>query len=82
MWNSVQTRFGFGNGKRIRLSFQITRKVGLQLRETPLSADQEMTELESGWLQVAATVMDTRVLQWWLRGLGDDVTNIETIAIE
>jgi len=74
-------RFGFGNGERIRISFQIIRKVGRQLIETPLSADQEVIELDNGWLQISATVVDTLMLRWWLRGFGEDVTQIETHSI-
>lgn len=70
--------FGFGNGELIRISFQITRNAGLQLRETPLSADQEIVELENGWWQVSATVVDTRLLRRWLRGFGEDVAFITT----
>lgn len=74
-------RFGFGNGERIRISFQITGKVGRQLLETPLSADQEVTELENDWLQISATVMDTLLLRWWLQGFGEDVTSVETSPV-
>ena len=68
--------FGFGKGERIRLSFHITRNAGLQLMETPLSLDQKIVELESGWLQVTATVVDSLWLHRWLLGFGEAVMNI------
>jgi len=65
-------RFGFGEGKRIRLSFRITKSAGAHLLETPLSTDQEVTDL-GHWYEINATVVDTAQLQWWLRGFGDDL---------
>ncbi|MGH8054718.1 MAG: helix-turn-helix transcriptional regulator [Stenotrophomonas sp.] len=68
--------FGFGKGERIQLSFRITRNSGQQLLETPLSPDQKVVELENGWLQVNATVVDSMLLRRWLRGFGEAVTDI------
>lgn len=73
--------FGFGKGERIQLGFQITRNAGLQLKETPLSLDQKIVELENGWLQVSATVVDSMWLRRWLRGFGEDVNNVATNKI-
>ena len=75
-------RFGFGNGELIRISFQITRNAGLQLQESPLSLDQEIVDLENGWWQVSATVVDTRLLRRWLLGFGEDVADISTMRAE
>lgn len=69
-------RFGFGEGKRIRLSFRITKSVGGHLLETPLSTDQQVTDL-GDWYEITATVVDTAQLQWWLRGFGDDVSDVQ-----
>ena len=69
-------RFGFGKGEHIALSFQITRNAGLQLLESPLSLDQKVVELENGWLQVTATVVDSMLLRRWLTGFGEAVTGI------
>lgn len=68
-------RFGFGEGKRIRLSFRISRRAGLYLIESPLSADQQVTEV-GDQLEISATVVDTAQLKWWLRGFGDQVSEI------
>lgn len=72
-------RFGFGDGKRVKLRFQIKKSVGRQLLESPLSTDQTAKELDD-WLEISATVVDTLQLQWWLNGFGDRVKNIRRTA--
>lgn len=69
-------RFGFGEGDKIRLSFRIDRDAGLHLLETPLSSDQEVAERDDGRLEVSATVVDSAMLEWWLRGFGDAVSHV------
>lgn len=69
-------RFGFGDGKLIRLSFIIERTSGFHLLESPMSQDQEVVELADGHLQISATVVDSAMLKWWLRGFGDAVSEI------
>jgi predicted DNA-binding transcriptional regulator YafY len=68
-------RFGYGDGKRIRLSFRIEKEAGLHLLESPLSADQQVVELNDAY-EITATVVDSDMLEWWLRGFGDDIRNI------
>ena len=67
--------FGFGDGKRIRLSFRIDKSAGYHLLESPLSADQTVKELEHQYA-ISATVVDSAQLEWWLNGFGDQVSNI------
>lgn len=69
-------RFGFGEGERVRLTFHIERAAGLHLLETPLSNDQTVAELEGGQLEITATVVDSAMLEWWLRGFGDSVSEV------
>lgn len=73
-------RFGFGEGQRVQLSFEIEKDAGFHLLETPLAADQRVTELPHGWLQVSATVVDSAMLQWWLRGFGEAVRRVRKIS--
>ena len=68
-------RFGFGEGKRIRLTFRIDRDAGQHLLESPLSADQQVRDLGEQF-EITATVVDTAQLEWWLRGFGDQVRSI------
>ena len=65
-------QFGFGNGKHVRLEFYITKEAGMHLLETPLSVDQTVSETP-GHYKIKATVVDSLLLDRWLRGFGDDV---------
>lgn len=69
-------RFGFGDGVRVRLSFVITKEAGRHLLESPLALDQEVVDLGSDF-QVSATVVDTAQLEWWLRGFGVNVRQVQ-----
>ena len=68
-------RFGYGNGKLIKLSFQIEKETGFHLLESPLSKDQEVRE-RGKYYEITATVIDSAMLDWWLRGFGKDVRRI------
>ncbi len=70
-------RFGFGEGRRVQLSFLIEKAAGFHLRETPLSKDQQVREVDGGWLEVSATVVDSAMLEWWLRGFGEAVACVQ-----
>ena len=74
-------RFGFGEGHRVQLRFRITKDAGLHLTESPLSTDQQYVEALDGWLEIIATVVDSAMLDWWLRGFGKAVTNIQKISL-
>lgn len=65
-------RFGFGEGKRIRLSFRISKGAGLHLLESRLSQDQRVTEAPD-YYAIKATVVQTQLLEWWLRSFGENV---------
>jgi predicted DNA-binding transcriptional regulator YafY len=73
-------RFGFGEGKRIHLTFRIEKEAGFHLLESPLSIDQQVTEMGEQ-LQISATVVETAQLEWWLRGFGDQVSHIQRHAL-
>ncbi len=64
--------FGWGSGKPIDLVFWASKGMGANLIETPLSGDQVVEELDDGY-RVCASVVDSRLLRQWLRGLGHDV---------
>ena len=68
-------RFGFGDGRRIRLSFRINKVAGFYLLESPLSHDQQVIEIGDQY-EITATVVDTAQLKWWLRGFGEQVSDI------
>lgn len=68
-------RFGYGNCKRIKLQFIIKKAAGLHLLESPLSTDQEVKELPDLY-EISATVVESAMLNWWLRGFGDAVSEV------
>lgn len=69
-------RFGFGDGKRVFLSFHIDKASGVYLVECPLSADQVVTQIKDK-LKISATVVETEQLTRWLLGFGDHITNVK-----
>ncbi|MDR1461773.1 MAG: WYL domain-containing protein [Azoarcus sp.] len=64
--------FRFGEGKSIRLVFQMCADTAYFLKETPLSRDQEIRELADGWLEICATVTDDQRWQAWLKSFDED----------
>lgn len=75
-------RFGFGDGDMVRLTFRIKRDTGLHLMETPLSNDQQVVERHDGELEVSATVVDSGMLECWLRGFGSSVRLVHKSALK
>ena len=65
-------KFGFGEGKRVRLTFCITKAAGEHLLETPLSVDQTVEDLGEHY-RISATVVESGHLTRWLRGFGSNV---------
>lgn len=68
-------QFGFGDGKRIRLHFNITRDAGQHLLESALSADQKV-QMRDDHMRVSATVIESAQLTWWLQSFGSDVWGV------
>jgi len=57
------------------------REVSVHLDEAPLSADQKLTLLDDGRVEVEATVRESAQLQWWLLGFGDKVEVLEPLSL-
>ena len=74
-------RFGFGDGKRIRLTFRIDKDAGLHLLESPLSADQTAVEIGDQF-EIQATVVESAQLKRWLRGFGEQVNDVQINSVE
>lgn len=68
--------FGITEGRQVRLSFTIDKAAGLHLLESPLSIDQQTQDLGDR-LRITATVTETRLLHRWLRGWGDQLSDIQ-----
>ena len=71
----AEQHFGFGNGKKIRLTFRIGKPYGFHLTETPLSTDQEITDEGETYL-VRATVVESEMLNWWIAKFGEEIEEI------
>ncbi len=67
---------GFGEGEHCRIQFEIIKQAGYHLLETPLSEDQVVEELENSY-RISATVIDSLLLDKWLKSFGSDVYNID-----
>lgn len=74
-------QFGFGEGQRLQLRFRIKKDADLHLTESPLSRDQQCVETDDGWLEITATVVDSAMLDWWLRWFGDAVTALRKMPL-
>ena len=68
-------RFGFGHGKKIQLHFFIRPTHGQHLLESPLSTDQHVVKHDDS-LEITATVVESDMLNWWLRGFGEAVWGV------
>jgi predicted DNA-binding transcriptional regulator YafY len=66
-------------------SFQLRLKIKSWIRkylsETPLSTDQQITQLDETTFQLQATVKDTLQLRWWLRSFAADAEILEPLAL-
>jgi predicted DNA-binding transcriptional regulator YafY len=71
-------RFGFGEGKRIKITFQIDKTAGFHLLESPLSMDQEVVELNDVY-KITATVVDSEWLWRWVRGFGSKISDVSIL---
>jgi len=68
--------FGIRHGRKVLLRFCIDKACGQHLRESPLAADQTVCDLED-MLEITATVEDTELLHRWLRGWGENISEID-----
>jgi predicted DNA-binding transcriptional regulator YafY len=63
--------FSYPVGEPIHLEAVFSYGAALHLRDTPLSADQVLTELADERVLVGTTVENTAELRWWLLGFGE-----------
>ena len=77
----AQGRFGFGDGQTVKLTLTIKKYAGLHIVESPLSTDQTVEEQDDCYI-ITATVVDTMILDKWLRGFGEDVVAVNKVSIK
>lgn len=68
----LQGEMSLPNGGEIKLRFALNKYAARQLRDCPLSADQNIIETDDGSddVIVEATVQDSMELRWWLLAFG------------
>lgn len=64
-------------GDMIKLKLRFYHGAGDHLKETPLTAEQVLSEDNRGAITVSAEVRDTEELCWWIQGFG---ANVEVLA--
>ena len=62
--------FGFDQKGDIQVVLRFDAVAAEHLKDTPLSADQHISEPSDGKVTVSATVIDTQQLHWWILGFG------------
>ena len=65
----------------IHLRLNIKSWIKKYLSETPLSANQQISQLDETTFQLQATVKDTLQLRWWLRSFAADAEILEPLAL-
>jgi predicted DNA-binding transcriptional regulator YafY len=63
--------FSYPAGEPMRLEAVFHHGAAFHLHDTPVSADQVLTELDHGRVLLQATVENTAELRWWLLGFGE-----------
>lgn len=70
----------FGKPEKIRLQAWVSEHQARLIRETPLSSDMQLQEVEDGF-HLSATVTNTWQLHWWILSLGDALVVHEPPAL-
>jgi predicted DNA-binding transcriptional regulator YafY len=66
-----QEKFNFGDGSKVEVEFVLRDdEAAIHLRETPLSTDQTIKNLDDGSLQFKANVVDSRLIDKYIFGFG------------
>jgi len=64
-------------GDMIKLKLRFYNNAGDHLKETPLTAEQVLSENSEGDITVQAELLDTEELRWWIQGFA---ANVEVLA--
>ncbi|MDP3515605.1 MAG: WYL domain-containing protein [Pseudohongiella sp.] len=74
-------RFGYGEGKRIKVTFNIDKMAGKHVLEAKLSEDQHVEETEDSYI-ITATIVDTFQFDMWINSFGDDVWGVSKQGVD
>jgi len=67
--------------EQIPLKLKISKRRGIHLLETPLSADQKVVAEDEEHLTLQVTVPDTAQLEWWLMSFGAHAEVLEPVTL-
>lgn len=73
----LEKHFAYSDGTQIRLVLRMDQYVAEHLIEAPLSPRQKVSELEDGRVEIAARVLDSEQLRWWIKGFGFNIEVVE-----
>ncbi|MET3010420.1 WYL domain-containing protein [Stenotrophomonas koreensis] len=74
-------RFGVQTEWKIRHTFDVAAEEGLSVIEAPLSGDQEVVALDGSY-RISATVVETLMLERWLREYCELTKNVQRRSID
>lgn len=75
--------FSYPTGQgRIKLEALFDRSVATHLKERPINPNQTVSDHDSHWVRLRATVLDTEDLTWWLLGFGPNVQVIRPVNLK
>ena len=66
---------------KIALVARFTAEAAAHLRETPVSKDQQLRDLDDGQTELRATLESDDTLRWWLLGFGNQVEVMEPLEL-
>lgn len=69
------------NPRPIKLEAEFYRHVAIHLRESPISEDQTIRDIDEDNILLRATVPDTLELRLWLKSFGDDVAILKPVSL-
>lgn len=76
-----EDRHMFGTGEQVVVDFYVTRYVGRQLEESPLSEDQQIEKIRDEY-HIRATVYDSLKLDFFIASLRDEIRDVKKIPVK
>jgi predicted DNA-binding transcriptional regulator YafY len=74
--------FGFSSdAPEIEVTLRFYNGAGFHLKETPLSKNQSVSEIDEQTLEVVATVRDNNRFRWWLCGFGESIEILQPVSL-
>lgn len=65
------------SSERLELKFRMDAGTAIHLSESKLTRNQTITTIDENWVEITATVPDSRELRWWLLSFGNFIEVLE-----